>query len=74
MELNEIKNMVTEARANLDKIQQINASLLNKLPAEYDDKKTEIIEDISRINNYVEKSDLGALNDLFKKYADNNTK
>jgi hypothetical protein len=74
MELDEIKKMVIEAKTNLDNIEKINASLLNKLPAEYDQQKTEIIEDISRINNMVQKSDLSGLNDLLKKYADNNTK
>ncbi len=74
MNIEEIKKMAETARGTLDNLKTLNAEILAKLPPEYDDKKTEIYNDLSRIDQLVEKKDINNLSELLKKYANNDSK
>ena len=74
MDLQEIQKMALDAKNTLANVQRINSELISKLPSELNDKKQELIEDINKVTDLVNKSDISGLNDLLKKYADNNSK
>ena len=74
MDLHEIQKMALDAKNTLANVQRINSELISKLPTELNDKKQELIEDINKVTDLVNKSDISGLNDLLKKYADNNSK
>jgi hypothetical protein len=74
MDLKEIQKMALDAKNTLANVQRINSELISKLPTELNDKKQELIEDINKVTDLVNKSDISGLNDLLKKYADNNSK
>lgn len=74
MNIEEIKKMAEKARGTLDNLKTLNAELLAKLPPEYNDKKVDILTDMGRISDLVEKSDVNNLSELLKKYANNDSK
>ena len=74
MELDEIRKIASQAKGTLDNLQKLNAELLNKIPDEYSNLKTDIATDLASISTLVDKKDVTKLTDLLNKYADNNTK
>lgn len=72
MDPNEINKLAENFKKDFDKIMNFQSQLLAQLPETYAKQKAEIEKDIEGVMGAVKNNDLSKLNDLVKKYGNNN--
>lgn len=71
--MNNLK-LITELKKNLNKIMEINDSILNSLPDEVKAETAHIKDDIKKVTEAVKEGDLSKLNAIKEKYANHASK
>jgi hypothetical protein len=72
MDLNEINKLADNFKKDFDKLINFQGQLLAQLPEEHAKQRAEIQNDIEGVIGAVKNNDLTKLNELVKKYGDNN--
>lgn len=68
---NEQLKMIAELKNNFDNLMKINNEMIGNIPSDLMPDKTEILNDIGKIQKMVKKMDENGLKKLFKKYEKN---
>ena len=68
---NEQLKMIAELKNNFDNLMKINNEMIANIPSELMPDKTEMLNDIGKIQKMVKKMDESGLKKLFKKYEKN---
>ena len=72
MDINEINKLAENFKKDFDKLLNFQSEQLAKLPDEHATKRAEIQNDIESVMGAVKNNDLSKLNELVKKYGNNN--
>lgn len=72
MDLNEINKLADNFKKDFDKLMNFQSELLAQVPEEHAKKRAEIQNDIEGVMSAVKNNDLSKLNELVKKYGNNN--
>ena len=72
MDINEINKLAENFKKDFDKLMNFQNELLAQLPDSYAKQRAEIQNDIEGVMSAVKNNDLSKLNELVKKYGNNN--
>ena len=74
MDFSEINKLAENFKKDFDKIINFHNELLSQIPEQYSKQRAEIQSDVENVLNSVKNNDLSKLNELIKKYGNNNNK
>lgn len=74
MDVNEINKLAENFKKDFDKLMNFQNNLLSQIPDQYAKQRTEIQNDMENVLSAVKKNDLSSLNNLIKKYANNDNR
>jgi hypothetical protein len=74
MDINEINKLAENFKKDFDKLINFQSELLTQLPDNYAKQRADIQNDIEGVMGAVKNNDLSKLNELVKKYGNNNNK
>lgn len=74
MDINEINKLAENFKRDFDKLINFQNELLTQLPDSYAKQRADIQNDIEDVMGAVKNNDLSKLNELVKKYGNNNNK
>lgn len=74
MDFKEINNLADNFKKDFDKLMNFHNNLLSQIPEQFAKQRNEIQNDVENVLNAVKNNDLSKLNELVKKYGNNNNK
>lgn len=72
--MDDFKNITETLKKSLEQLVDVNERTLAKIAQQHPDKVDQILKDQKATIDAIKNKDITIINDLFKKYADNNSK